>query len=53
MPDLLEAERDAQQRLDDLIAARDAEPDKRKRKQLSQRVKLMRSVRDWIRASNA
>jgi hypothetical protein len=40
---------DTQRLLAETIALRDAETDKRKRKQLSQRVKLLRSVRDWER----
>lgn len=42
-------ERDAQALLDSLIPQRDAETDKRKRKELSRRVKTARMLRDWAR----
>lgn len=43
-------ERDAQAMLDQLIPLRDAETDKRKRKQLSLRIKAARIMRDWARS---
>lgn len=43
-------ERDAQALLDELIPLRDAETDKRKRKQLSSRIKSARILRDWARS---
>lgn len=42
-------ERDAQAMLDELLPMRDAETDKRKRKQLSARIKSARIIRDWAR----
>ncbi len=42
-------ELDAQALLDELIPQRDAEQDKRKRKQLSMRIKTARMVRNWAR----
>lgn len=42
-------ERKAQAMLDELLPLRDAETDKRKRKELSRRIKLARSMRDWAR----
>lgn len=42
-------EREAQALLDKLIPERDAETDKRKRKQLSGRIKTARILRDWAR----
>jgi hypothetical protein len=42
-------ERKAQEMLAELLPLRDAETDKRKRKVLSQRIKLARSMRDWAR----
>lgn len=42
-------EREAQAMLDELLPLRDAETDKRKRKELSRRIKMARSMRDWTR----
>lgn len=42
-------ERDAQAMLDELMPRRDAETNKRKRKALSQQIKIARSMRDWAR----
>lgn len=42
-------ERDAQAILDKLIPLRDAATDKRERKQLSQRIKSARIMRNWAR----
>lgn len=42
-------ERDAQRLLDELLPLRDAETDKRKRKQLSSRIKTARILRNWAR----
>jgi len=42
-------ERDAQSMLDKLLPLRDAATDKRERKDLSRRIKLARSMRDWAR----
>lgn len=42
-------ERDAQGLLDELLPLREAETDKRKRKQLSARIKSARIIRDWAR----
>ena len=41
--------REAQRILDELLPLREAETDKRKRMELSQRIKLARSMRDWAR----
>lgn len=43
-------ERDAQAMLDRLIPEREAETDKRKRKELSRRIKSARIMRDWARS---
>lgn len=43
-------ERQAQAILDELLPLRDAETDKRKRKQLSSRVKTARIMRNWARS---
>lgn len=42
-------ERDAQALLAELLPLRGAEADKRKRKQLSSRIKAARLLRDWAR----
>lgn len=42
-------EREAQRVLDELLPLREAETDKRKRKQLSSRIKSARILRDWAR----
>lgn len=44
-----EMEREAQAMLDDLLPKREAETDKRKRKDLSRRIKTARIMRDWAR----
>lgn len=43
-------ERDAQAILDELLPLREAETDKRKRKQLSSRIKTARIMRNWARS---
>lgn len=42
-------EREAQRILDELMPLREAETDKRKRKQLSSRIKSARMMRNWAR----
>lgn len=44
-----EMERETQRMLDELTPLRDSEMDKRERKELSRRIKLARSMRDWAR----
>lgn len=44
-----EMEREAQRMLDELMPLREVEMDKHKRKELSRRIKLARSMRDWAR----
>jgi hypothetical protein len=43
-------ERDAQAMLDSLLPQREAETDKRKRKELSRRIKSARILRNWARS---
>jgi hypothetical protein len=43
-------ERDAQALLDELLPLREAETDKRKRKDLSRRIKTARIMRNWARS---
>ena len=41
--------REAQRILDEMLPLREAEADKRKRKDLSRRIKTARMMRDWAR----